>query len=66
MKATFEDIQDMHNLYLDTAFEGIVKAICLDLNTEECNLSVEEIRTYMQHRLELELDAFFKEWGGKY
>ena len=61
----FEDVKDMHNLYLDTAFEGSVKAICLELNREECNLSVEEIRTYMRLKLELELDSFFKEWGGK-
>jgi hypothetical protein len=59
----FEDIQDKHNLYLDTAFEAAVKAICLELNREEASLSFSEIETYMRAKLELELEAFKKDWG---
>ena len=58
----FEELRDMTNQHLDTAFEGVVKAICSELNHQD-GVTFRQIEAYMKIKLDLELASFKKEWA---
>jgi type II secretory pathway component PulL len=60
----FEEIRDSHNVYLDLAFKGAVKSICLELNRDE-EFTFDQIKAYLKLKLDLELESFKKDWVGE-